>query len=370
MTRRDDAFSAEVLGTGVSVKEKGRVSCLSVASIAEMLDGQVVGNPELMIHGVAPLASASEKQLGFLGLSAFRKQLKQTRAAAVLIAEANRDELPCTGIVVDNPHVSFARIAALFDRPARADIGVHPSAWADPSCRIAETASIGPNCSLAADVEIGDHVVIGPNTVIMDGCRIGDYSVLRGNNTLYQQVSIGQRCIFHAGAVIGSDGFGYAVEPATQDTPQRWVKVPQIGSVRIGNNVEIGANSAVDRGALDDTVLCDGVKIDNLVQIAHNVYLGENTAIAGSSAVAGSAVIGANCKIMGSVLVLGHLELCDGVTISARSLVTRSIRKPGVYSSSISVQDAELWRKNHARLKQLDKLAGRVKTLEKAESAR
>ncbi len=343
-------------------------TALTAASIAELLGGRVIGDPTWTVTGVAPLSSANAQQLSFVGLQAFRKQLSHTAAGIVLVGEADKQGLAATGIVVDNPHVCFAKVAALFDRPAEYELGIHATAVVHPQAVIAESASVGAHCVIGSHVRIGKGVIIGPNSVIMNHCRIGNDTHLRANNTVYQYVEIGERCIIHAGTVIGSDGFGYAVEQG-DGAGGSWFKVPQIGTVIIGNDVEIGANSAVDRGALEDTILCNGVKIDNLVQIAHNVYLGENTAIAGSSAVAGSAVIGANCKIMGSVLILGHLELCDGVTISARSLVTRSIRKPGTYSSSISVQEADKWRKNHARLKQLDQWVGRVKTLEKAQRA-
>jgi UDP-3-O-[3-hydroxymyristoyl] glucosamine N-acyltransferase len=299
-----------------------------------------------MIQKLAPLDTAQADALSFLSNPQYQSQLATTKAGCVIvspaIAEANASRTAF--IVADNPYHYFARLTQLWRRHLPHDDTplVHPSAVIHPSASVHATARIGPLCL----VERGAS--IGANTWLKSGITVGE------------DCQIGERCIIHAGVVIGADGFGFAMFEG------RWEKIEQLGAVRIGNNVEIGANTCIDRGALDDTVLEDGVKLDNLVQIGHNVHVGANTAMAGCAGVAGSARIGANCTVGGGAVVLGHLQLADGVHISAASVVMRSIRQPGQYSGVFPIDDNASWEKNAATLRQLHRLRDRIKSLESA----
>jgi UDP-3-O-[3-hydroxymyristoyl] glucosamine N-acyltransferase len=277
----------------------------------------------------------------------------------VVLREENLADCPTTALVARDPYVAYARIAALFERLPAAPAGVHPSAVVAPSARISPGASIGPCCVIEADAVVEDGAVLGPHCVIGEGCVVGAQSRLVARVTLVTRVTLGRRVLVHPGAVIGSDGFGLAFDT------DHWIKLPQLGGVRIGDDCEIGANTTIDRGALEDTVLEEDVRLDNQIQIAHNVHVGAHTAMAGCAAVAGSAKIGRYCMIGGNAGVLGHLELADRVTITAKSLVTHSIREPGEYSSGVPLQDNRLWRRNAARFKHLDEYARRLAALEK-----
>jgi UDP-3-O-[3-hydroxymyristoyl] glucosamine N-acyltransferase len=319
---------------------------LSLGQIIASLGGRLVGDPQRMIQKLAPLDTAQADALSFLSNPQYQSQLATTQAGCVIvspaIAEANG--LRTALIVADNPYHYFARLTQLWRRHLPHDDAplVHPSAVIHPSASVHATARIGPLC------------------VVERGASIGADTWLKSGITVGEDCHIGERCIIHAGVVIGADGFGFAMFEG------RWEKIEQLGAVRIGNNVEIGANTCIDRGALDDTVLEDGVKLDNLVQIGHNVHVGANTAMAGCAGVAGSARIGANCTVGGGAVVLGHLQLADGVHISAASVVMRSIRQPGQYSGVFPIDDNASWEKNAATLRQLHRLRDRIKSLESA----
>ena len=242
----------------------------------------------------------------------------------------------------------------------RPDAGVHPSAVIGSNTSIHESSHIGPNVVIGIDVVIGENTVIESNTVVSDRCHIGNDCYLHSNVTVYHGVRIGDNVNIHSGAVIGADGFGFAITPE-----KKWLKIHQLGSVLIGNNVDIGANTCIDRGALEDTVIGDGVIIDNQVQIAHNCIIGDNTAIAGCVGIAGSTIIGKNCTLAGGVGVAGHLEIVDNVHVTSMSLVTGSILKPGSWSSGTSMMETSRWRKNAVRFSHLDDLYGRLKNLER-----
>ncbi|EIL97882.1 UDP-3-O-(3-hydroxymyristoyl)glucosamine N-acyltransferase [Rhodanobacter thiooxydans] len=331
----------------------------TVTELAERFGLGLSGDGARLIDGVGTLAGAGPGQLSFLSNSKYAAQLAATRAGVVVLREENLADCPTTALLARDPYVAYAKIAALFERLPAAPAGIHPSAVVAAGAQVSASASIGPGCVIADGVVIGDGAVLGPHCIVGEDCTVGAQSRLVARVTLVTRVTLGQRVLVHPGAVIGSDGFGLAFDT------DHWIKLPQLGGVRIGDDCEIGANTTIDRGALDDTVLEEDVRLDNQIQIAHNVHVGAHTAMAGCAAVAGSAKIGRWCQIGGNAGVLGHLELADRVTITAKSLVTHSIREPGEYSSGVPLQDNRQWRKNAARFKHLDEYARRVSALEK-----
>jgi UDP-3-O-[3-hydroxymyristoyl] glucosamine N-acyltransferase len=318
---------------------------VTLASIVEALGGTLVGRADVVIQGLAPLEFADNFQISFLSNPRYQAQLRNTRAACVILSPALQGMAPfgVPVIVVDNPYLYYARLTQFWRsrqglaRPP----GIHPSAVVDSSAEVDATAYVGPLC------------------VVERGARIGPGTVLKSRVTVGEDCVVGARCILHSGVVIGADGFGFAPDG------ERWEKIEQLGAVRIGDDVEIGANTCIDRGALQDTVIEDGVKLDNLIQIGHNVIVGRNTAMAGCVGVAGSATIGAHCTIGGGAVVLGHLTLAAGVNISAATVVTKSIAKPGHYTGVFPLDDNASWERNAATLKQLHSLRERIKILEK-----
>jgi UDP-3-O-[3-hydroxymyristoyl] glucosamine N-acyltransferase len=317
---------------------------LQLDAIVQALGGRLVPAGDRSIAAIAPLAQAGDQDISFLSQARYRDQLKTTRAACVIVREADLPHVPphVQALVCADPYLYYAQLSQLWRR-AHARTGapaIHPSAVIDPSAVLGEGVQIGPLCVIEAGAVIGAGSRLAARVTVGQGCRIG------------------QRAVVHSGAVIGADGFGFA--PAAG----RWEKIEQLGAVRIGDDVEIGANTCIDRGALEDTVLEDGVKLDNLVQIGHNVRVGAHTAMAGCVGVAGSAVIGAHCTIGGGAVVLGHLRLADHVHISAASVVTRSILRPGQYTGLFPIDDNAAWERNAASLKQLARLRDRLRQLE------
>jgi len=331
----------------------------TLGELAQLINAELVGDANCKIERVASLANAREGEISFLSKSKYRNLMASTQASAVIVAKQNRELLAGNGLVVKDAYVGYARIAALLYPVAKPAAGIHSSSIIDSSADIDRSATIGPNCTIGKGVTIGASTVIGPGCVIENDVNIGCDCLFIANVTLCHSVQIGDRAVIHPGVVIGSDGFGIANDAGT------WIKIPQVGTVRIGNDVEIGANTTIDRGAIEDTVLEDGVKLDNLIQIAHNVRVGANTAMAAGSAVAGSVAIGANCQIGGKVGIVGHLEIADNVHVTAMSLVTNSIKEAGVYSSGTPLQPNSEWHRNAVRNKQLDQLFRRVNDLEK-----
>ncbi len=326
----------------------------TAASLAERFGLRLHGDGNHVVTGVGTLASSSAGQLSFLANPRYRGQLATTTASVVVLREDDVVHCPAIALVADDPYVAFARIAALFEaKPART-AGVHPTAVVADTATIAATASIGQHVSIGARSRIDDGAVIGPGCVIGEDCAVGAHCELVARVTLVTRVRLGQRVLVHPGAVIGADGFGIAMDHG------HWIKVPQLGGVRVGDDCEIGANTTIDRGALGDTVLEEDVRLDNQIQIGHNVRIGAHTAMAGCSAVAGSASIGRHCLVGGGAGILGHLEVCDRVVITAMTLVTHSIHEPGEYSSGTPLMDNRSWRKSAARFKQLDSLARRI----------
>jgi UDP-3-O-[3-hydroxymyristoyl] glucosamine N-acyltransferase len=328
-----------------------------VAELADRFGLTFSGDAGRRIAGVGTLAGADPSQLSFLSNGKYDAQLAATRAGVVVLREENLAACPTTALIANDPYVAYAKIATLFERLPSAPPGIHPSAVVAASARVSASASVGPGCVIEDDAVIEDGVILGPHCIIGTGCTVGAQSRLVARVTLVIRVTLGKRVLVHPGAVIGSDGFGLAFDK------DHWIKLPQLGGVRIGDDCEIGANTTIDRGALEDTVLEEDVRLDNQIQIAHNVHVGAHTAMAGCAAVAGSAKIGRYCMIGGNAGVLGHLELVDRVTITAKSLVTSSIHEPGEYSSGVPLQPNLAWRKNAARFKHLD--ARRLSALEK-----
>ena len=315
---------------------------------------------QIAVHGFASLQEAGAGQLTFLSSQHYKKYLPATRAAAVIVREADADACPVPCVIADNPYLMYAKISALFDRTVWAAPGVHPQASVAPGVQLPANAVIGPFVVIEAGARIGEQCVIAAGCYVGRNVVVGDRCVLHSKVTVYHDVVLGEDVTLHAGVVVGSDGFGFARSEAG------WCKIHQLGGVRIGNGVEVGANTCIDRGAIDDTVIEDGVIIDNLVQIAHNVKIGKRTAIAACTGIAGSAVIGANCTIAGAVGIVGHITIADNVHITAKSLVTGSITEAGSYSSGTALQQTASWRKNAVRFLQLDRLFDRVRAIESA----
>lgn len=320
--------------------------------------GELLGDPAVVVRRVATLEQANEGDLAFLANPRYAGRLRDCKASAVILAPDSRALTDLPRIVTAEPYVYFARVAQFFsplDRPAP---GVHETAVVDTA--VPDSVSIGAGAMVAAGVSLGHDVVIGAGCHIGRGVVIGEGTRLYAGVTVYHDCVIGKRCIVHAGVVIGADGFGFA-----RERDGRWIKIPQIGRVIVGDDVEIGANTTIDRGALDDTVIGNGVKLDNQIQIAHNVRIGEHTAIAGCVGIAGSTTIGARCMIGGQAGIIGHLVIADDVVVSAGTLVTKSIRRAGVYTGNLPVQIHPDWVKNFAHLRHLDDMAARIRALEK-----
>ena len=323
----------------------------------------------ISIDGIATLAAATESQISFLSNPRYRSQLQDTRAAAVIIDSASALDCPVHCLVHNNPYLAFAKLSHYFDRRPVVDNRIHPTAVIDSSASIAEGASIGAGVVIAAAVTIGKNAILGANCVIEAGVSIGDNVCLMPSVVLYHAVRLGNNVMIHSGTVIGSDGFGYSPNPQTVDNYKggySWQKIAQLGSVSIGDRVEIGANTTVDRGALDDTIIEEDVIIDNQVQIAHNVIIGRGTAIAGCVGIAGSATIGKFCNIGGGSGIAGHLTIADRTSVLGMTLINRSVTQAGTYASGTGMQDAVSWRKSAVRFTQLDSLNQRVKALEKS----
>lgn len=330
---------------------------LRLDEIVARLGGTLEGDGSVVVSQVGTLASAGAGQIAFLANPKYRQQLQTTQASAVIVPPQFAADVALPRIVHPNSYAYYARVVALLNPAPQRARGVHPSAVVHAA--VPASASIGENVVIGAGAVIGENVTLYPGCVIGDGVTIGDDSLLYPNVVVYRDCVIGKRAVIQSGAVIGGDGFGFAKEG------ECWIKIPQIGRVVIGDDVEIGANTSIDRGALDDTVIGDGVKIDNQIQIAHNVTIGDHSALAGCVGIAGSTKIGRRCTVGGAGMIIGHLELADDVHISAGSMVTKSLRKPGQYTSIFPLEAHDDWLHNAAQIKRLATLAERVAQLEK-----
>jgi len=332
---------------------------LTLGDLAKRVGGEVFGDKDCIIKGVATLKSATPGDITFLSDMRFLKYLPQTSASAVILNEKDKDDCPVNALVVENPYATYAYVAQILRPLAPFSRDIHPSADVNARATVHKTAWIGPHVTIGAGASIAANVFVGPGCVIGENVEIGDDTRLIANVVICHETRIGKRSWIHPGAVIGSDGFGFANDKG------RWIKIPQLGRVLIGDDVDIGANTTIDRGALEDTVLEGGVKLDNQIQIAHNVHIGAHTAIAACTGIAGSTIIGKRCAIGGGVGIVGHLRIVDDVHITATTFVSKSILQPGIYSSGTPLETNHQWRKNHIRMKQLDDMARRIRDLEK-----
>lgn len=339
---------------------------MTLGAIAVRYGCELHGDPDVTIKCAATLESAGADAIAFLASRAYRKQLATTRAGAVILAPGDADDCPTAALVTDDPYRVYAHVARELYPATEPVPGVHDTAWVDPSARVAPSAEVAAGAVIEADVVIGERASVGPNVVVGRGSRVGNDTRLLAGAVICHEVSIGERCIVHPGAVIGADGFGNAREPSGA-----WTKIPQVGSARIGDDVEVGANTTIDRGAIGDTVIGSGVRLDNLIQVGHNVEIGEHTAIAALTGISGSVRIGARCMVGGQVGFVGHITIADDVVIAAGTGVGHALDKPGMYGGASNiVQEARGWRKNVIRITQLDDIARRLAAVERAGAGR
>jgi len=322
---------------------------VKLADIVAKLGGEAVGEVSAPLTGVATLDSAGPGEIAFLANPKYRSKLSSTRAGAVIVGPGDRDAAAMPRIVSDNPYAYYAKTVALFHPPAPVRPGIHPFAQIDGSANVDATAEIGPFVVIGPGCEVGAGASIGAHCVLGVGVRIGDGTRLHPRVTVYDGCTLGRRCVVHSGVVIGADGFGMARSEG------RWLKIQQVGAVRIGDDVEIGANTTIDRGALDDTVIEEGVKLDNQIQVAHNVRIGAHTAIAACTGIAGSADIGRHCIIGGAAMIHGHIKIADHVKVSAGTLISRSLTKPGTYTGIYPFDEHEAWKRSAVQLRRLAK---------------
>ncbi len=332
---------------------------LSLNKLAQITTSELRGNADLLITGISSLDAATKGEISFAIGRKYLSQLDACNASAVILTADLATNYKGNVLINKSPYLAYAQVVAAFYPEQAVVASIHPSSVIDSSASIANDAYIGANVVIGKNVVIAKAVVIEAGSIINDNCSIGENTHLHAKVTLYENTQIGQNTRIHSGAVIGSDGFGYAPDQS------KWYKIKQIGNVIIGNQVEIGANTTIDRAALGSTHIADGVKLDNLIQIGHNVRIGEHTAIAACVAIAGSATIGKRCQIGGASAIAGHLSIADDVIITGMSMVIRSIKSAGVYSSGMPVNENRKWRKNIIRFTQLDKMAQKIRQLEK-----
>ena len=332
---------------------------LTLGELAVRFGCELRGDPDAVVESVASLRLAGPRDVTFLANPKYATQLAETRAGAVIVDAKSADSSPVPALVVANPHATYARIATLLHPDAPLKPGVHALASVDPSAYVDPTAEVAAGASVGEGVRIGARCFIGPGSVIEHGAVVGDDSRLVARVFIGRRVQLGARCVIQPGAVVGGDGFGFAPEKGA------WIKVPQIGSVVVGMDVEIGANTTIDRGALGDTVIEDGVKLDNLIMIAHNCRIGAHSALAACVAIAGSSVVGKRCILGGRAGLTGHITLCDDVVVLGTSFISHNITKPGMYSSALPSEEAGAWRRIVARIKRLDLMAKRMRAVEK-----
>ncbi|MGR5243781.1 UDP-3-O-(3-hydroxymyristoyl)glucosamine N-acyltransferase [Vibrio alfacsensis] len=332
---------------------------LTLAELATITGGELFGDESLVVSRVAPMDKAQEGDVTFLSNPKYAKHLSECQATVVMVKPEHKDQ--CTGhaLVVADPYVAFARVVQALDTTPKPAENIAPSAVIAADVKMGANVAVGANAVIETGVELGDNVIVGAGCFIGKNAKLGNNTKLWANVTIYHEVSLGDDCLIQSGTVIGSDGFGYANEKG------EWIKIPQLGSVRIGNRVEIGACTTIDRGALDDTIIEDNVILDNQLQIAHNVQIGYGTVMPGGTIVAGSTTIGKYCQIGGASVLNGHITIADGVAITGMSMVMRSIEEKGLYSSGIPLQTNREWRKTATRVHRIDEMNKRLKAVEK-----
>ena len=332
---------------------------LSLRDLARRCGAELSGDGGVMIDRVATLDSAGPGAIAFLSNPRYRAQLARTHASAVIVSTRDAAATALPKLVAENPYATYARVAAIFHPVETAKAGIHPTAVVAASARVAPSATLGAYVVVGEGATIGERARVHAGSVVGDGCQIAEDVVLHPRVVLYARSSIGARTVLHSGAVIGADGFGMAEDQG------RWVKVPQLGRVVIGADVEVGANTTIDRGAIDDTIIEDDVKLDNQIQIGHNCRIGAHTAIAGCVGIAGSARIGRNCQIGGAAMITGHVQIADGTIISAATGVFDSIETPGVYTSAFPALPHREWRHVASVVRRLRTFAERIRALER-----
>ncbi|EMI5491405.1 UDP-3-O-(3-hydroxymyristoyl)glucosamine N-acyltransferase [Providencia stuartii] len=335
------------------------MSSIRLADLAQQLNAQLHGDGDIVITGIAPMYSANNQQITFLSDSRYSDKLAECQAAAVVLTAKDLEACKVAALVVDNPYLAYARMAQIMDTTPSPAENIHASAVIAEDAILGSNVAVGANAVIESGVVLGDNVVIGAGCFVGKNTRIGAGSRLWANVSIYHHIEIGEQCLIQSGTVIGSDGFGYANDRG------KWVKIPQLGTVIIGDHVEIGACTTIDRGALDNTVIGSNVIIDNQCQIAHNVTIGEGTAVAGGVIMAGSLKIGRYCMIGGASVINGHMEICDKVTVTGMGMVMRPITEPGVYSSGIPLQPNKTWRKTAALVLNINEMNKRLKTVER-----
>lgn len=335
------------------------MTSLTLEQLAQITGGTLYGDSSAVVSQVAPMDKAQEGAVTFLSNPKYAKHLNDCVATVVMVKEAQRELCVGNTLVVDDPYVAFARVAQALDTTPEPSSGIAPSAVIADDVLLGDNVSIGANAVIESGVVLGNNTVVGAGCFVGHGAKLGDNTKLWSNVSIYHRVELGSDCLVQANTVIGSDGFGYANEKG------EWIKIPQLGTVRIGNRVEIGSGTTIDRGALDDTVIEDNVILDNQIQIAHNVVIGYGSAMAGGSVVAGSTTIGKYCIIGGATVINGHISIADGVTVTGMGMVMRSIDEKGVYSSGIPLQTNKEWRKTAARVHRIDDMNKRLKSVEK-----
>ena len=333
----------------------------TLAKLSELTSTTTFGDPDCEIDRVDSLRQATDGAIAFFANPRLKQDLKRTRASAVILKEEHLEDCPGNALLTDNPYLVFARVAGLLNPPPAPAPGIHPAAVVSKTAKVGEGCSIGPGTVIDDDCVIGNNTCIGPNCCLHAACEVGENCRLVSQITLCEKTVLGQRVIIHPGVVVGSDGFGLASEG------DEWVKIPQLGRVRIGDDVEIGANTTIDCGALEDTVLEEGVKLDNQIQVAHNVRIGAHTVIAGCTGISGSTTIGRFCRIGGATSIGGHLEIADHVTLGGMTRVGQSIEKAGTFVSGTPMQPYRDWLRSSALYKKLGQLAERIKKLEEQD---
>ncbi|MDD5175654.1 MAG: UDP-3-O-(3-hydroxymyristoyl)glucosamine N-acyltransferase [Sterolibacterium sp.] len=336
-------------------------SALTLDEIVARFGGELIGDGARLIHQVATLDRAGQGEISFLANPKYREKLGATRAGAVILSPEAAVGSPVACIVCANPYLYFARVAQCLNPAALPASGIHPTATVEAA--LPESVSVAAGVYIGPQARIGERVSIGAGCIIGAGVELGAGTLLHANVTIYGGCKIGARAIIHSGAIIGADGFGFARELEGKNSGT-WHKIPQIGRVLIGDDVEIGANTTIDRGALDDTVIEDGVKFDNQIQVGHNVRIGAHSALAGCVGIAGSATLGRRCTVGGGAIILGHLRIADDVNISAGTLVAKTISRAGSYTGAVPFMEHAAWLKNFARLRQLDAMAAKIRALE------
>lgn len=332
---------------------------LTLAELATITGGELFGDESLVVRRVAPMDKAQEGDVTFLSNPKYAKHLSECQATVVMVKAEHKDQCVGNALVVSDPYVAFARVVQAMDTTPKPADDIAPSAVIAADVKMGENVTIGANAVIETGVELGDNVSVGAGCFIGKNAKLGNNTKLWANVTIYHEVSLGDDCLVQSGTVIGSDGFGYANDKG------EWIKIPQLGSVRIGNRVEIGACTTIDRGALEDTIIEDNVILDNQLQIAHNVQIGYGTVMPGGTIVAGSTKIGKYCQIGGASVLNGHITIADGVAITGMGMVMRSIEEKGLYSSGIPLQTNREWRKTATRVHRIDEMNKRLKAVEK-----